>query len=452
MSVDRRNLLAATATAGLGFGLVSTRAHGTSAAQSTAPTHMKSFDVGPVRDDATARLQRVIDQAATLGRPVQLGPGYYDIRGTLRLRPNTKLIGSRGLTTIDLTGNGSVIAENATKILLAGLTINGRANKNTSKDNALLTFTACTNLQIEDVVVHAAPVHAIKLWRASARIERCRFEHVGHTAIVSGNATEGLHISHNVVRHAGNNGIVIWRDKRGVDGSQITNNDISHVRSDAGGSGQNGNAINAFRADHVLVSTNTIADCTYSAVRCNSASNAQIVANNCRQIGEVALYAEFGFEGAVIANNLVDGAATGIEVTNFKEGGRLATVNGNVIRNLYRREHEPVDKRGVGIHIEADTVVTGNTIEDAPTIGIAVGWGQWIRDVAINGNLIRSAGIGIGVSANGKPGAVLIANNLIRATRDGAVRLLDHNAVVGRPLENGAADNAPAVLSANLMY
>ena len=83
-----------------------------------------------------------------------------------------------------------------------------------------------------------------------------------------------------------------------------------------------------------------IADCAFSAVRCNSASNAQIIANNCRKIGEVALYAEFSFEGAVIANNLVDEAATGIEVTNFKEGGRLATVQGNIIRNLFRREHE----------------------------------------------------------------------------------------------------------------
>ena len=56
---------------------------------------------------------------------------------------------------------------------------------------------------------------------------------------------------------------------------------------------------------------------------------------------EVALYAEFGFEGAVIANNTIDGAAIGVAVTNFNQGGRLAVVQGNLIRNL-------VPKRPVG--------------------------------------------------------------------------------------------------------
>ena len=36
----------------------------------------------------------------------------------------------------------------------------------------------------------------------------------------------------------------------------------------------------------------------------------------------------------VIANNIVDGAALGVSVTNFDEGGRLAVVQGNLIRNL----------------------------------------------------------------------------------------------------------------------
>ena len=89
-----------------------------------------------------------------------------------------------------------------------------------------------------------------------------------------------------------------------------------------------------FRAGNVLVSGNRITDCAYSAIRGNAASNIQMIANSCARIGEVALYAEFGFEGALIANNLVDGAASGIAVTNFNEGGRLAVVQGNIIRNL----------------------------------------------------------------------------------------------------------------------
>ena len=77
----------------------------------------------------------------------------------------------------------------------------------------------------------------------------------------------------------------------------------------AGGSGQYGNAVNVFRADNVIVRGNRIRNAAFSAVRGNAASNMQIVGNTCTGLGEVALYAEFGFEGAVIANNIVDGAA-----------------------------------------------------------------------------------------------------------------------------------------------
>ena len=74
--------------------------------------------------------------------------------------------------------------------------------------------------------------------------------------------------------------------------------------------------------------------------------------------GEVALYAEFGFEGAIIADNSVDGAAIGVSVTNFNEGGRLAVVQGNIIRNLKPQRPagtDPGDSAGVGISVEADT-------------------------------------------------------------------------------------------------
>ena len=44
-------------------------------------------------------------------------------------------------------------------------------------------------------------------------------------------------------------------------------------------------------------------------------------------------------EGAIIADDLVDKAATGVSVTNFNEGGRLAVVQGNLIRNLFFRKY-----------------------------------------------------------------------------------------------------------------
>ena len=78
-----------------------------------------------------------------------------------------------------------------------------------------------------------------------------------------------------------------------------------------------------------------------------------------RRLGEVALYAEFGFEGALIASNIVEAAATGISVTNFNEGGRLAVVQGNLIRNLFRREHEARADQPAVHHDRAGAAVAG---------------------------------------------------------------------------------------------
>ena len=72
----------------------------------------------------------------------------------------------------------------------------------------------------------------------------------------------------------------------------------------------------------------------------------------------------------MIANNLVDKAAMGISVTNFKQGGRLAVVQGNLVRNLFIRKD--VDSRGIGIAVEADSVVSGNVIEGTHALDILI--------------------------------------------------------------------------------
>ena len=88
----------------------------------------------------------------------------------------------------------------------------------------------------------------------------------------------------------------------------VTDNRIEDIRADAGGDGPYGNAISVFRAGNVIVRGNRIDKCAFSAIRGNSASNIQIAGNICTRLGEVAIYSEFSFEGAVIANNTVDGA------------------------------------------------------------------------------------------------------------------------------------------------
>jgi uncharacterized secreted repeat protein (TIGR03808 family) len=147
-------------------------------------------------------------------------------------------------------------------------------------------------------------------------------------------------------------------------------------------------------------------------------------------VGDVGLYSEFGFEGAVIANNTINGAALGVAVVNFNEGGRLAVVQGNLIRNL--KSTRPIGATsndsaggGVGITVEADAAVTGNVVENAPDTGIKLGWGQYLRDVTVTGNVVRSVGFGITASVSTGAGEAVIAGNMVSGASRGSIVGMD---------------------------
>jgi uncharacterized secreted repeat protein (TIGR03808 family) len=439
-TIDRRNLLAFPA-AGLAAGAAAAPAQA-----ATSPGGIITFD-GNGLDDASGSLQQAIDRAGRMRAAVLLAPGRITLRKPVRLPSLARLFGAGALSVIACRDEGRLIGEGARDLVVADLRLEGTPE--THRSPALIDLNACRDARLSGIEITAAPADGIRLWRSSSRIDGCRMRGCQNAAIRAGDSA-GVVIERNVIEDIANNGIVVWRETAATDGTQVIANRISRIRADGGGSGQNGNGINAFRADHVLIANNTIADCAFSAVRCNSASNVQIVANNCRNLGEVALYAEFAFQGAVIANNLVAGAATGIVVTNFNDGGRLATVQGNVIRELFRREAEPIDKRGVGIAVEADTAVSGNTIENAPTAGIMIGWGSYLRQVNASSNIIRGAAVGIGLSLQGGQGQALIATNMISNARDGHVRHLDHGIASGTPARDGDGTYGAARLVGNV--
>ena len=128
-------------------------------------------------------------------------------------------------------------------------------------------------------------------------------------------------------------------------------------------------------------------------------------------------------------------------------------VQGNIIRNLLPKRPIgtlPDDDAGIGIYVEADTSVTGNVIENAPSFGILAGWGNYLRDVAISGNVIRKSFVGIGVSVTEGAGRALVGNNVISDTPRGAVVGLDHAKPVTSDLSvEGAARFAQIVLGQN---
>jgi uncharacterized secreted repeat protein (TIGR03808 family) len=430
----------------LGAGLVVAPALVTEAAAAKPASTTKGAPIGVVSPpnlvpsetvNQTARLQAAIDQAAIAGVPLVLAAGTY-VADALQLRPGTRIIGVPGATVIR---TGGISAEASNKLRLEHITIDGSTTtSNRNPATALLQFNDCLEFEFNGLTLTNASTHGARLNRCSGRIHASRISAIGDVGLFSLDGdveTGGLAISSSHVTDCGNNGILIWRTAKGHDGSRITETTISRIGNRSGGSGQHGNGVNVFRAAGVAISNCQISDCSYSAVRGNTADAIQMRNNHARRIGEVALYAEFGFEGAVISSNVIENAAAGIAITNFNDGGRLAIIEGNLIRNLRRREFEPADKRGEGISVEADAAITGNVIEGAETAGLVIGWGPHLRDVVATGNLIRASRVGIAVSGNAKAGSCLIANNMISGAPGGAIRSMDHATPLGRDLLTG---------------
>jgi uncharacterized secreted repeat protein (TIGR03808 family) len=401
-------------------------------------------------DDQSRALQGAIDRAAAARVPLALGPGVYHA-GDLRLPAGGQIVGVRGSTRLVLTHGPSLItAIRADASALTGLTFDG-AGVTLPESRGLVHFAHGRGVRITDCEIVRSSRNGVMLEAVEGEVTGSTVSGAAEAGIFSLDG-RGVRIAGNTVRGSGNNGILVWRSQAGDDGTLVIDNRIEDIAARAGGSGQNGNAINVFRAGNVMVRGNRIRGVAFSAVRGNAASNLQIVGNTCTGAGEVALYVEFGFEGALIANNMVDGATLGVAVTNFNEGGRLAVVQGNVIRNLevFRPAGtDPNDPAGIGIGVEADAAVTGNVVENAPTAGILLGWGRYLRDVAATGNVVRNAGVGIAVSVAAGAGSALIADNLISGARRGAIVGMDRHTAVTGDLANDAARFAHLTINGN---
>jgi uncharacterized secreted repeat protein (TIGR03808 family) len=450
MDVNRRHLIGASA-AGVAGALAMPSDNARAAPlMSALGRDATQYGVRPGSpDDQTKALQRAIDEAARTQAPLALPPGVYRT-GLLRLQKGTQLVGVRGATRLNFNGGASMLqSEGADSIGLTNLTLDGNGIP-LPKRRGLVHCVGGRDIRIVDCEIVASGGNGIWLENVSGEISGNIITNIATTAILSFDA-RGLLVSRNTIIGTNDNGIEILRTAIGDDGTLVLDNRIEDIKAGPGGSGQYGNAINAFRAGNVIVRGNRIRNCDYSAVRGNSASNIQITGNSISDVREVALYSEFAFEGAVIANNTVEGAAFGVSVCNFNEGGRIAVVQGNIIRNLLPKRPigtVPDDEAGVGIYVEADSTVSGNVIENAPSFGIIAGWGRYLRDVAITGNVIRKAFVGIGVSTASGAGTVLVSNNMIAETPRGAVVGLDLMRPITADLSAEGAQRLPQVVIA----
>ncbi|MEM1366109.1 MAG: TIGR03808 family TAT-translocated repetitive protein, partial [Pseudomonadota bacterium] len=342
----------------------------------------------------------------------------------ITLPASTRLIGARGATRLVYTGGGHFLsALRGDHVQLVDLVLDGVNEALQPYAPGLVTVANTRNFQMENCIVTGSSAIGVSLERSGGHIDGCEIVGAaGNAGIKSVEATR-LAIRNNHVHDCADGGIYVWRWTPGEDGTQISGNRVERIGAKSGGTGPHGNGINIFRAHNVSVTDNWLADCAFSAVRVNAGDNTIINSNTCLRSDETAIYVEFGFSGAVVSGNLIDGGTGGISCTNFNDGGRLTVVSDNIIRNLKTTGpyfNEIIDF-GWGIHAEADTSVTGNLVEGAPLFGLSLGWGVNLRNILARGNIIRDAGTGIAVSVADGVGGAMILNNMIDGTRNGAI-------------------------------
>lgn len=373
-------------------------------------------------DDQSAQMQAAIDAAAERGRALFLPGGRYAV-SNLRLRPGTRLVGLPGQTRFDYQGGGHLLfAENARSVGMEGIRFDGGNRALGEYTPGLLHFTDTSDLDITGCTIQGSSKSGLALDRCQGRITGNTLSGARQAGLRSIEA-RGLAILDNTVTDCGNAGILVYRWNAGEDGTIVSGNRIERIQAIDGGTGQNGNGINVFRASGVIVRGNRITDCAFSAIRSNSGSRLVVSGNSCLRSGETAIYSEFAFQGAVIADNLVDGGTMGISIANFLDGGRLATCSGNIVRNIVNEGPYPAEVQGfgIGIAVEADTAVTGNVIENVARIGLHMGWGRYLRDVNATANVIRDCPTGIAVTVVEEAGPALVANNIISGAGAGAI-------------------------------
>ncbi|MDR6756048.1 putative secreted repeat protein (TIGR03808 family) [Mycoplana sp. BE70] len=379
--------------------------------------------VRPGGDDRKSKaFAKLLRDAAAKNLPVYLPPGDYHV-SNIELPDNTRLTGVPGATRILYGGGGHLFAgQDVTSVVLENLVIDGGNRWLDETVQGLVHLGGAREVRIENCEIKGSAKSALYLERCGGRIDRNRISGAADFAVYAIESS-GLSISANTIMECANAGILVHRWNKGPDGTIVSGNRIAQIAATKGGTGEYGNGINIFRADDVMVTNNHVSHCAFSAIRANAGSNVQIAGNTCLNSGETAIYSEFGFQGAIVNGNLIDGAANGILIVNFNEGGRLATVTGNVVRNL-RLEGPYVHDGagfGFGIAVEADTVVSGNTVENAPKYGLMLGWGPFMRGLVVNGNLVRGTPVGCAVTVVEGAGSALISGNIFEETPQGAI-------------------------------
>jgi uncharacterized secreted repeat protein (TIGR03808 family) len=399
--------------------------------------------------DQSANMQAAVNAAAEAGLPLFLPGGSYVV-GNIELPSWITIQGVRGATHLIAPGADPLLhALQKSRITLRDLRLEGAPGAAKTDNSGLLFFAGCEDIELDALNLRDGSGNGAYLDRTSGHVENLNVQGFGETGIFAIDSSH-LDITGNRIFNCGNGGIRVWaRESGGHDGTVVARNDIYDIRADGGGNGQNGNGINVFRADGVTLTGNRLRNCAFTAIRLNSTNDTIVSANTCLDSGEVAIFSEFAFAGSIISDNIVDGAAQGISITNFNQGGRLATCSGNIVRNIYPNSRVNPHTVPVGIFAEADALIAGNVVEVVPGVGIGAGWGPYLRDVSVTDNLVRDVEIGIAVSVAEGAGKAMISGNRIAGSRSAAIAGMAWQETISDDLLRDAEQFPNVTLSGN---
>ena len=418
--MDRRKFLALSGatTIGMATSLAPNIAH---AAPPITNLNAAVFGLKPnISTNQSSILQQAVDGAAAKQVPLFIPAGSYVVGG-IHLPSNIHIFGAKNQSILLQSGDQPILFNvDSDNITLENLNLDG--NLTGPNRDAIVDINKAQTLNISQCQFYNTTGNGLHLYGCGGQIINNHFHNIDQAALFCENSHK-LTIMRNQINDIGNNGILVWQNDKADDGSIVSHNHIYNIRDNDGGNGQNGNGINVFKANNVIMSDNQFEECAYSAVRINDGNNCQIINNNCKNIGEVALYAEFGFNGVMINNNLVDTAGAGISVANLDQEGHLAVVKGNLLRNLTLRAYatENDDSRAYGIAAEADALIEGNVIENATNFGIGGGYGEFLRNVSVVNNMVKDCGYGITASVAQGAGRMSITHNSINNASKGAI-------------------------------
>ncbi len=381
--------------------------------------------------DQSHAFAEALTRAGATGRSLRLPPGELVI-GEVEVNAPIGIISGPDSRLVCRAGARRMMTLRGPRAHLFGLHVNGAAQRNSvggpndEESEGLITLRDVEDVRVSGCVVEGSGGMGLALSGCRGRVEANAFSDIADGAIFALDCQD-MEILRNDIDRCGNNGIMVWQSEKRRDGALVAMNRIRHVRIDSGGDGQFGNAVNIFRAAHVRVLDNDIADCAYTAVRVDGGDGCVIARNICRRLGEVAIFVEFAHRKAIVADNLVEHAVSGITITNWEGGdtGRMATVSGNIIRDMVPRRGQPGEE-GFGIQAEAEVAITGNVIERARKYGLLLGWGRSARNLVATGNVVRDCPVGAAVSfVKGAKNIVVAANSFDRVRY--AVAGYDHD-------------------------